>query len=69
VLAVAVAARHRAAALVACAFAVEGIKQRVPVWKREEWDDGAVTEGWEVRPPAEAAASLSPAPRDVRGGG
>jgi len=68
VLAVAVAARHRAEALAACAFAIDGVKQRVPVWKREEWDDGACSEGWEVEPPATAApgTDVSPAWRSAR---
>lgn len=41
---VAAAAAHRAAALAACAAAVEEVKTRLPVWKRQVFDDG--TEEW-----------------------
>jgi molybdopterin synthase catalytic subunit len=43
-LVVAAAAAHRAAALAACAAAVEEVKTRLPVWKRQVFDDG--TEEW-----------------------
>ena len=38
---VAVSSAHRAEAFDACHFAVDRIKQVVPVWKKEVWDDGA----------------------------
>lgn len=38
--AVAVAAPHRREALEACAFAIERIKQDVPIWKKEFSDEG-----------------------------
>jgi molybdopterin synthase catalytic subunit len=38
---VAASAAHRAAALGACAAAVEEVKTRLPVWKRQVFDDGS----------------------------
>jgi molybdopterin synthase catalytic subunit len=37
---VAVSSAHRVAAFDACHFAVDRIKQVVPIWKKEVWDDG-----------------------------
>lgn len=37
---VAVSSAHRVAAFEACHFAVDRIKQVVPIWKKEVWDDG-----------------------------
>ncbi len=36
-----VAAEHRAEAFAACRFAIEEIKSRVPIWKRETFADGS----------------------------
>jgi molybdopterin synthase catalytic subunit len=41
---VAASAAHRAAALEACAEAVEAVKTLLPVWKRQLFDDG--TDEW-----------------------
>jgi molybdopterin synthase catalytic subunit len=41
---VAASAAHRAAALEACAEAVEAVKTFLPVWKRQVFDDG--TDEW-----------------------
>jgi molybdopterin synthase catalytic subunit len=38
---VAVSSAHRAEAFAACHFAVDRIKQIVPVWKKEVWEDGS----------------------------
>jgi molybdopterin synthase catalytic subunit len=38
---VVVATPHRAAAFDACRYVIEELKQRVPIWKREIFDDGA----------------------------
>ena len=38
---IAVAAAHRQAALNGCSYAIERIKQILPVWKKEVWQDGA----------------------------
>lgn len=40
---VAVSSGHRAEAFDACHFAVDRVKQIVPVWKKEVWEDG---EAW-----------------------
>jgi molybdopterin synthase catalytic subunit len=40
--AVAVAAPHRAEAFEACRFAIDTLKQTVPIWKKEFYADGAV---------------------------
>lgn len=37
---VAVSSAHRAEAFDACHYAVDRIKQMVPIWKKEVWDDG-----------------------------
>src|SRR5215470_4504727 len=39
--AVAVAAPHRAEAFAACRFAIDTLKARVPIWKKEFYADGA----------------------------
>jgi molybdopterin synthase catalytic subunit len=43
-LAAAVATAHRAAAFAACARLVDEVKARLPIWKRQVFDDG--TEEW-----------------------
>jgi molybdopterin synthase catalytic subunit len=39
--AIAVASPHRHAALQACAYAIERLKEIVPIWKKEVWADGS----------------------------
>jgi molybdopterin synthase catalytic subunit len=46
--AIAVSAPHRHQALAACAYAIDRLKETVPIWKKEVWTDG---EEW-VGPPA-----------------
>ena len=46
-LVVAVASVHRREAFEACAYAVDRIKQTVPIWKREMFEDGQVWVGME----------------------
>jgi molybdopterin synthase catalytic subunit len=36
-----VACEHRAAAFEACRFLIDRLKTEAPIWKREEWADGA----------------------------
>jgi len=38
---VAVSSPHRAEAFEACHYAVDRIKQIVPIWKKEVWEDGS----------------------------
>ncbi len=37
-----VASAHRAAAFEACRFAIDTLKKKVPIWKKEYFEDGAV---------------------------
>jgi len=45
---IAVAAPHRREAFAACQYAIDSIKKKVPVWKKEVWADGEVWVGWET---------------------
>ena len=38
--AIAVSAPHRHQALAACAYAIDRLKETVPIWKKEVWADG-----------------------------
>ncbi|GIW09959.1 MAG: hypothetical protein KatS3mg061_1016 [Dehalococcoidia bacterium] len=40
--AIAAAAPHRAEAFAACRYVIDTLKQRVPIWKKEVTEDGAV---------------------------
>jgi molybdopterin synthase catalytic subunit len=40
--AVAAAGAHRDEAFAACRFVIEEVKHRVPIWKKEFYQDGAV---------------------------
>jgi MoaE-MoaD fusion protein len=42
---IAAAAPHRAEAFAACRVAIERLKQRAPIWKKEVGDSGAVWVG------------------------
>jgi molybdopterin synthase catalytic subunit len=44
---IAVAAPHRAEAFAACQYAIDRVKQNVPIWKKEVWSDGSQWVGWE----------------------
>jgi MoaE-MoaD fusion protein len=44
---VAVASPHRAAAFQACQYIVDRVKQNVPIWKKEVFEDGAAWVGIE----------------------
>ena len=46
-LVVAVSSPHRADAFAACKYAVDRIKQVVPIWKKEFFEDGEVWVGSE----------------------
>ena len=56
--AIAVSAPHRRAALEACAYAIERVKQIVPIWKKEVWSDGSQWIGSTVDEYRERAGSL-----------
>ena len=53
-IAIAAAAPHRAAAFEACRYAIEEVKRRLPIWKRELYRDGTAV--W-VDPQGQAAVS------------
>src|SRR5215216_4709747 len=44
---IAVAAPHRGEAFAASQYAIDRLKQVVPIWKKEVWDDGSQWIGWE----------------------
>ena len=44
---IAVSAPHRAEAFDACEYAIDTLKQIVPIWKKEIWSDGSQWIGWE----------------------
>lgn len=46
---VAVAAAHRAEAFAACAFTIDELKHRAPIWKKERYRDGS-PERWRENP-------------------
>jgi len=45
--AIAVAAPHRGEAFAAAEYAIDRLKQVVPIWKKEVWSDGSQWIGWE----------------------
>ena len=52
--AIAVSSAHRAEAFDACRFLIEQIKEKVPIWKKETFEDGA--NEWVACAHAEAAS-------------
>lgn len=48
---IAIGCERRKEALAACAEAIERLKECVPVWKKERFDDGSVWVGWAGDPP------------------
>jgi molybdopterin synthase catalytic subunit len=45
--AIAVAAPHRGEAFEAAQYAIDRLKEVVPIWKKEVWSDGSQWIGWE----------------------
>jgi molybdopterin synthase catalytic subunit len=45
--AIAIAAPHRGEAFAAAQYAIDRLKQIVPIWKKEVWSDGSQWIGWE----------------------
>ena len=58
---VAVSAAHRREAFEACHYAVDRIKEIVPIWKKEIWEDG--DGAWVGGHPVETAQTLKAEPR------
>jgi molybdopterin converting factor subunit 1 len=50
--AIVVSSAHRAAAFDACRWMIDTLKQTVPIWKKEHFEDGAVWADGEPFPPA-----------------
>ena len=50
-----VATPHRKEAFVACQYAIDRLKEIVPIWKKEVWSDGSQWIGWEGQAPPELA--------------
>ena len=44
---IAIAAPHRGEAFAASQYAIDRLKQVVPIWKKEIWSDGSQWIGWE----------------------
>jgi molybdopterin synthase catalytic subunit len=45
---ISISSPHREAAFEACLYAIERLKEIVPIWKKEHYDDGAVWIGSEA---------------------
>ncbi len=54
--AIAVATPHRGEAFAACQYAIDRLKESVPIWKKEVWADGQQWIGWDGQAPADLAA-------------
>jgi molybdopterin synthase catalytic subunit len=50
---IALSSPHRGEAFEACRYAIDRLKQTVPVWKKEVWEGGEYWVGWEGNPDAE----------------
>ncbi len=59
---VAVSAAHRKEAFEACHYAVDRIKEIVPIWKKEIWEDGEGEGAWVAGHPVEAPRPVSADP-------
>ncbi|MBI4640565.1 MAG: molybdenum cofactor biosynthesis protein MoaE [Candidatus Tectomicrobia bacterium] len=44
---IAVATPHRKEAFEACRYAIDRVKQTVPIWKKEFWEGGEMWVGWQ----------------------
>jgi molybdopterin synthase catalytic subunit len=60
--AIAVSSPHRAEAFEACQYAIDRLKQIVPIWKKEVWDDGSEWLGWENEHHSASSPSPTVAP-------
>jgi molybdopterin synthase catalytic subunit len=59
---IAVSSPHRAASFEACRYAIERIKEVVPIWKKEHWDSG---EAWMGN--QKETVSFDKAPKELEG--
>ena len=58
--AIAVSAPHRGEAFAAAQYAIDRLKQVVPIWKKEVWSDGSQWIGWENEAHAEESLAHGP---------
>ena len=56
---IAIATPHRAEVFQACQYAIDRLKQVVPIWKKEVWASGEQWIGWEGQAPAGLVAPTS----------
>jgi len=56
--AIAVSSAHRAAAFEACRFAIDRLKEIVPIWKKEYFEGGAVCGEGPAQPPGQEASTV-----------
>ena len=61
---IAVSSPHRGEAFAACQYAIDRLKQIVPIWKKEVWSDGEQWIGWEGG--AQPAPATTPSPAAPR---
>ena len=54
--AIAIATPHRAEVFQACQYAIDRLKEIVPIWKKEVWASGEQWIGWEGQAPANLAS-------------
>jgi molybdopterin synthase catalytic subunit len=54
---IAIAAPHRGEAFAASQYAIDRLKEIVPIWKKEIWNDGSQWIGWEHESHARSAES------------
>jgi molybdopterin synthase catalytic subunit len=59
---IAVASAHRGAAFDACRWLIDTLKKTVPIWKKEQFEDGAVWADGEPFPDAPAGPAAGAAP-------
>jgi molybdopterin synthase catalytic subunit len=48
---IAVASAHRSAAFEACRWLIDTLKRKVPIWKKEHFEDGAIWADGDPFPP------------------
>jgi molybdopterin converting factor subunit 1 len=60
--AIAVSAAHRAEAFDACRFAIDRLKEIVPIWKKEHFEGGEIWVGCQTSHPEELPAGQGPRP-------
>jgi molybdopterin synthase catalytic subunit len=56
---IAIATPHRGESFEACQYAIDRLKQVVPIWKKEVWSNGEQWIGWDGKVPEGLAAPSS----------